>query len=224
MNILSQIYYSSFIIQHSSFLDERLRHRSFLRGHAHEIHAVGETADVDAGRILNYVHGVNQCTIDIKHLNARDIDIAVNADINILFRRVRVEGDAVGQVVFNTRGGHGDGLRPSAEVAVTTVGLHLDLIRGVLCQTRDGVAVRSGSGGRDSPSLRAVLDVIAFRIGAGIPRDGNALTCNIACGETRRNISRLTLYIFHDIGKTLVHRGNSRLIKAPHEGSYIHAF
>ena len=34
----------------------------------------------------------------------------------------------------------------------------------------------------------------------------------------------MTLYIFHDIGKTLVHRGNSRLIKAPHEGRYIHAF
>ena len=54
---------------------------------------------------------------------------------------VRVEGDAVEQVVVDARGGHGDGLRPAAEVAVTAVGLHLDLIRGVLSQTRDGVAV-----------------------------------------------------------------------------------
>ena len=58
--------------------DERLRHRSLIRGHAHEIHAVGKTGNVDldrggrgglGGRDESRPYGGDDFTVNVNYLD-----------------------------------------------------------------------------------------------------------------------------------------------------------
>ena len=82
-------------------LNERLRHRALIRGHAHEIHAVGETADVDAdGRIIiRPYNGADNLTINVNHFNTLQLYIVHCAlYIDVIVGGGWVEGDAVGKI------------------------------------------------------------------------------------------------------------------------------
>ena len=117
-----------------------------LGRHAHEIHAACQSGDVDAGRVVNHVHGVDQFAIHIVNLHVGDVEF-VNADIDVFFCRIRIQGDAVLQPVLDAHvSGLGcDSRAPIADVAATAVSLHLDFVGGETRQASDVVAVGGGS-------------------------------------------------------------------------------
>lgn len=84
-------------------LHKTLRHHSAVGRDAYKVHTVGQTADIDAHRILFGNYGIEQLAIYIVNLHARNPDAGiVGCYAHQLGGRVRVEGKFLFQINLNT--------------------------------------------------------------------------------------------------------------------------
>ena len=131
---------SSVLVLHDAF-----RHHALLGRHAHEVGALGVTAQVEAGRVVVHTHRVQKLAVGIIHLHILHSPFSI-LNLNEACGRVREDRHAVVQdVVVNTRCCEGDGGRRIARHTVGAMSNHLHFVGGLRGETRQRVRVAGGA-------------------------------------------------------------------------------